>query len=237
MSPLHYYARVGVNVVALAMLVGCNDPQPRTPDARTAAAPTQSSRVADSTRLADAARARQDSINRTLPGYVVDSIFPVEEELRRFRTALGGDSATAFHGGSASKEALVQRFMAAIVRSDTNDLRAMAVHGREFVDLYYPESPYARPPYHQPPSLAWTMIQNTSVNGLTALLRHWGGRPVRYVDHRCDPKVLHEGRTTRYAGCLVRLVDEKGDTTSRLAFGSIVERGGEYKLLSFTNRL
>jgi hypothetical protein len=182
-------------------------------------------------------RARQDSINRTLPGYVVDSIFPVDEELRRFRAALGGDSARTFRGGSASREALVRRFVRAVAAGDTNDLRAMAVHGREFADLYYPESPYSRPPYHQPPALAWSMIQNPSTSGLTKLLRTWGGQPVTYVSHRCDPKVAQEGRVTRYAGCLVRLVDARGDTTSRLMFGSIVARGGAFKFLSYTNRL
>jgi hypothetical protein len=81
------------------------------------------------------------------------------------------------------------------------------------------------------------MIQNPSTSGLTKLLRTWGGKPVTYVSHRCDPKVAQEGRVTRYAGCLVRLVDPRGDTTSRLMFGSIVARDGVFKFLSYTNRL
>ncbi|MDB4883721.1 MAG: hypothetical protein JWL95_2487 [Gemmatimonadetes bacterium] len=167
----------------------------------------------------------------------MDSTFPVEEELRRFRADLGGDSARTFRGGSASREALVKRFVHALVASDTNDLRAMAIHGREFADLYYPESPYSRPPYHQPPALAWSLIQNPSTSGLTKLLRTWGGKPVTYVSHRCDPKALHDGRTTRFAGCLVRVVEPAGDTTSRLMFGSIVARDGRFKFLSYTNKL
>ena len=191
----------------------------------------------DSARADSIQRARQDSINRTLPGYVVDSVFPVDEELRRFRASLGGDSARTFRGGSASREALVRRFVRAVAADDTNDLRAMAVHGREFADLYYPDSPYSRPPYHQPPALAWSMIQNPSTSGLTKLLRTWGGKPVTYVSHRCDPKVAQEGHSTRYAGCLVRVVDASGDTTARLMFGSIVARDGAFKFLSYTNRL
>ncbi len=57
-----------------------------------------------------------------------------------------------------------------------------------------------------------------------------------YVSHKCDPKVEHEGRNTRYAGCLVRVVGEKGDTSAKLLFGSILERDGQYKFLSYTNR-
>lgn len=191
---------------------------------------------ADSVRADSIARARQDSINRTLPGYVVDSILPVEEELRRFRAALPGDSATTFTGGSSSRDALVRRFVNALVANDTNDLRAMAIHGREFADLYYPESPYTHPPYRQSPALAWTLIQNPSSSGLTKLIRRLGGQPMKYVSHKCDPKVLHEGRNTRYAGCLITIVDASGATITKRYFGSIVERDGQYKFMSYTNQ-
>lgn len=226
--------------LAAAFVVACHD-QPQSRQAQTgtpailASGPSAAER--DSARAEDLRRARQDSINRTLPGYVVDSIFPVEEELRRFRKSLGGDSALVFSGGSPSREALVRRFIRAVAASDTNEVRAMVVHGREFADLYYPVSPYSRAPYHQPPQLAWSLIQNPSTDGITKLLRTMGGTPITYLSHRCDPKVLHEGRITRYAGCIVRIADAKGDTTTRLMFGSIVELGGVYKFLSYTNRL
>jgi hypothetical protein len=58
------------------------------------------------------ARARQDSINRAQPGYIVDSVLPVEEELRRFREALGGTPATKLANGSESREALVADWFA-----------------------------------------------------------------------------------------------------------------------------
>lgn len=191
---------------------------------------------ADSARADSIARARQDSINRTLPGYVVDSILPVEEELRRFRAALPGDSATQLTGGSPSRDALVRRFVRALVANDTTDLRAIAVHGREFADLYYPESPYTHAPYRQSPALAWSLIQNPSTSGLTRLVRRLGGKPMTYVSHRCDPNVVHEGRNTRYAGCLITIVDADGGTVTKRYFGSIIERDGRFKFMSYTNQ-
>jgi hypothetical protein len=191
---------------------------------------------ADSVRADSIARARQDSLNRAQPGYVIDSILPVEEELRRFRAALPGDSATALAGGSPSREALVRRFVRALAANDTADLQRMAVRGREFADLYYPESPYTRPPYRQSPALAWSLIQNPSTSGLTRLVRRLGGQPITYVSHRCDPKVAREGRNVRYSGCLIRLVDERGDTVTKRYFGSILEREGQFKFLSYTNQ-
>jgi hypothetical protein len=190
---------------------------------------------ADSARNDSLARARQDSVNRAQPGYVIDSILPPEEELRRFRAAFGGDSATSLVGGSQSRDALVKRFVHAVATRDTADLLAMVIHGREFADLYYPDSPYARPPYHQPPSFAWRLIQDPSTAGLTKLLQRLGGKPMTFVAERCDPKVAREGRTTRYAGCLVTVVAAAGDTVTKRYFGSIVERGGAFKFLSYTN--
>lgn len=87
----------------------------------------------------------------------------------------------------------MQRFVSAVAATDTNELRAMAIHAREFADLYYLDSPYSRAPYRQSPALAWRMIQNPSAGGLTQMIRRFGGRKLEYLSHKCDPKVEHEG--------------------------------------------
>lgn len=181
------------------------------------------------------ARARQDSINRTTPGYVIDSLLPPEEEARRFRAEYPGDSATTLAGGAASRDALVRRFVRALAAGDTNDLRMMAVTGREFVDVYYPGSPYASGPYHQPVGFAWRMIQNPSAVGFRKLVRRIAGQPVQLVWQRCEPQLLREGQVRRYTGCLVRIVDQRGDSATKRLFGSIVEHDGHFKFLSYTN--
>lgn len=197
---------------------------------------TKSSPVAGSPPSVDSvSRERQDSINRAQPGYVVDSILPPDEAMRRFRATFPGDSARLFIGGSTSRDALVRRFVRAVARADTTDLRAMALHGREFADLYYADSPYSQPPYRQPPAFAWRLIQDPSTAGLTKLLQRLGGKPVDFVSERCDPKVAREGKSTRYSGCLVRVVNAAGDTVTKRYFGSILERDGRFKFLSFTN--
>jgi hypothetical protein len=193
--------------------------------------------AADSVRRDSIARARQDSINRAQPGYVIDSIFPPEEELRRFRAAVGGTPVTAFSGGSPSREALVRRFVAAVASADTNDLRAMVIKAREFADLYYPTSLFAKRPYYQSPSLAWRLIQDPSLDGLSKLLARRGGQPMTYVSHKCDPKIAHEGKNTRYAGCLVTVREGSAPPVTRLYFGSIIERDGQFKFLSYNNRM
>jgi hypothetical protein len=189
---------------------------------------------ADSIRSDSVARVRQDSINRALPGYVVDSLLPPDEELRRFHAAHPGDSATAFTGGSTSRDALVRRFVRALASADTADLRKAVVTPREFSDIYYPGSPYANGPYHQPIGFAWQMIQNPSDAGFRKLLRI-AGRPIEFAGQRCESRVQREGAVDRYTGCLVRVVDARGDTLTKRAFGSIVSYRGAFKFLSFTN--
>ncbi|HYN82357.1 MAG TPA: hypothetical protein VES88_12705 [Gemmatimonadaceae bacterium] len=199
----------------------------------------------DSIRADSIARARQDAINRTLPGYVVDSILPVEEELRRFRLAVReqgassgsgtSDSVTALTSGSRSREALVRRFIKALVTNDSSDLRAMRLAAREFADLVYPESPYTRPPYRQSPALVWNQIRNPSASGLTRLLRRLGGQPLRYVNHSCARNPERQGGNLIWTDCTVVLMDSSSETARHRLFGSIIERDGRLKFVSYSN--
>ena len=191
--------------------------------------------AADSVRADSIARARQDSINRASPGYVVDSILPVEEELRRFRVAIGGQPVTALAGGSASREALVRRFMKALAAADSVGLRAMALSPREFADLVYPESPYTHHQYRQSHALLWSQIQNPTASGFTRLIRRLGNQPLQYLSHRCDPKPDRQGHNLIWTNCLVHLAGPNGETSNHRLFGSIIQRDGRFKIVSFRN--
>jgi hypothetical protein len=180
-------------------------------------------------------RARRDSINRASPGYVVDSILPVEEEVRRFRDAVGGEPVTALAGGSRSREALVRRFMRALAADDSAELRAMELNAREFADLVYPESPYTHAPYRQSPALVWNQIQNPSASGFTRLVRRLGNQPLQYLDHSCDAKADRQGRNLIWTNCAVRLTSPNGDKTKHRLFGSIIQRDDSFKIVSYRN--
>jgi hypothetical protein len=182
------------------------------------------------------ARARQDSINRLQPGYVVDSVLPVEEELRRFRARVGGDSTTAFAYASPSRDALVARIVRGVARRDSVDLIHALVSPREFADIIYPSSQYTRAPYRQSPELVWMAIASHSNSGYVRLLRRRGAGDLRLAGYNCDETPEVQGENTFWTGCVVRLIGAKGDTTSQRWFGSIVERQGRFKLMSFRNQ-
>jgi hypothetical protein len=189
---------------------------------------------ADSIRDDSVARARQDSINRAQPGYVIDSLLPVEEEIRRFREAIGGAPVTALANGSASRDALVRRLVTAVSKHDSVDVRAMTLTAREFADLIYPSSPNTRPPYRQPPGLVWMQISNPSNGG--RLMNRLGGVHFRYVDHTCNPAPEIQGENKLWTGCQLRVVGPDNDTTTQRWFGAILERGGTFKFLTLANQ-
>ncbi len=235
MMPLTPWPRPGAfaALAALLLAVGCRNAGDAPSGARDASATRTAAR--DSLVKDSVARARQDSINRTRPGYVIDSILPVKETLRRFRRAVGGSPVTALAGGSASRDKLVHRFMNALVAGDSLELRAMAVDAREFADLIYPESPSTKPPYQQDPALVWRSIQNPSASGFKRLVKRAGGVPVKLAKYACDSTPTTQGKNTLWSGCLLSLVGEHGDTSTHRFFGAIVERDGQFKFMSYRN--
>lgn len=216
-------------VVLLATLPACGRE-------RAGSAPADSTRLAaDSARRDSIARARQDSINRARPDYVIDSILPTEEMLRRFRAKVGGTPVTALQDASQSRDALVARFLKAVAAGDSTDLRAMALTAREFADLVYPEGPNTKPPYKEDPAIVWMTIQNPSQSGYTRLLRRTDEIPTALADYRCTGPTERQGRNIFTAGCVLRLKAKDGVISSHRYFGSIIERDHRFKIVSFRN--
>ncbi|MEO5587948.1 MAG: hypothetical protein ABIS03_00070, partial [Gemmatimonadaceae bacterium] len=180
------------------------------------------------------ARERQDSINRAQPGYIIDSIRPIEVELERFRNAVGGFPTKRLEGGALSRNALVESFLKSLAAGDSVRLRSVAITAREFADLIYPESPYPEPPYRQPPGLAWAQIQQASGTGLTRILRRLGSHQLAVSGSACT-RSEKQGLNTIWSECTIHVAEPGEAPRSRQLFGSIVQRGGQFKFLSFAN--
>lgn len=182
------------------------------------------------------ARARQDSFNRAQPGYIVDSILPVEEELRRFRADLA-DAPGALGGGAESRDELVRHFLDRLQERDTTALVAMLMSRAEFAYLVYPESPWTRPPYRQAPGLVWMQGSRASSTGLARLLERLGGRDLKFRSYTCaaEPEVLGENRIWRE--CSLDIEREPGQRQSMRLFNGIIERNGHFKFYTYGNDL
>jgi hypothetical protein len=228
MTSMHARLLLGAAVAAVILLAVAACGHAGTADAATTRA--------DSVRRDSVARARQDSINRTLPGYVVDSIFPVEEEVRRFKATIGGAPLMAFQRASESRDALVRRIVRDVAKGDTTDLAATAITPREFIDLVYPSSPFTRPPYTESPAIVWMQIANPSNSGFLRLTRRLGGQPFEYESHRCAERPERQGKNTLWVGCTIRVLIPQHETITQTWFGTIIERDGRFKVMSFRNQ-
>jgi hypothetical protein len=189
--------------------------------------------AADSARAASVALARQDSINRAQPGYVVDSILPMENQLRRFR--LGLDSVSQLQSQATSAGSLVRAFVASLERADTTALLRLAVSRAEFAWLVYPDSPLSAPPYQQAIDVAWLRYAAASSSGLARLLNRIGGRPLRLNSWRCADQPTIEGSNRIWGECAVTFAVGGAEPMTLGLFSSIIEREGRFKIMSYAN--
>jgi len=168
------------------------------------------------------------------PRGTVDSIFPIEEEIRRFRAVLGPDPGK-FSGGAGSLDALVERFERALVEADTTAFADMLMTQDEFGWLYYPTTIFTAPPYESAPSLVWFQIENGSSRGLGRLLERLGGRPIEFTGYTCASEPLIQGLNRVWERCAVRFDAPDEEPRELQLFGSILERDGVFKFVSYTN--
>lgn len=164
-------------------------------------------------------------------GRIIDSLLPIEEEIRRFREAVP-EVPASLTGGERSRNALVRRWAAALEQRDSVALASMLINPAEFITFYYPESGYTRPPYRQKPGLRWFLMSNSSSRGLASVWRRYAGTPLPLTGHRCraDPEIVGNSRV--WSECRVRLQRGNGTTEVRL-FGAIIERDGWFKFLAY----
>lgn len=179
-------------------------------------------------KAAEVARART-------PVYV-DSIRPIEDEIRRFRDSLDREPAM-LSGGASSLDALAQAIVHAINTGDRTALAGLAVDRAEFAYFYYPHSPYTEPPYELSPALVWFQLTSRSSRGLTRLLQTFAHRELLVRGIRCAAEPEAAGEAVILAGCATLIQDADGQWVPMALFGRVMERDGRFKVLSYANAL
>jgi hypothetical protein len=165
------------------------------------------------------------------PRVVVDSARPAEAELARFRESL--EPPRRLEGGARSLEALVHDFAQAVGTRDTARLRELHITAAEFAWFYYPYTVYTHPPYEQAPGLVWLLTTRNSQKGSNRLLRRFPGRDLRVLAIRCAEAVPQDINTL-HGACTVEL---EGAAAPQRLFGTILEREGRFKFVSYANGL
>jgi hypothetical protein len=157
----------------------------------------------------------------------------VDSSLRAFRGGLS--EVGALEGGEGSRDALVRRFVTAVSGRDTAALRRMLITRAEYAWLYFPEARLARPPYGIDPAFLWMQVGSNTDRDLPKAIAAVGRR-ASFAGISCPDSTLSEGRNRIHERCLTVVArGARRDTLS--LFGTILERDGRFKFLSYANRL
>jgi hypothetical protein len=167
---------------------------------------------------------------------IVDSALPIDTLLHRFRATLP-DTPTTLVGAEASAERLSRSLLAALQAHDTATLRRLVLSRAEFAWLYYPHTIWTRPPYELGPELAWLQLSANSEKGVVRLLRRYGGSSLRFEALLCPDSAVAEGPNTVIPGCRVRFAAADSAARELRLFGSLLNRDGRYKFVSYANEL
>jgi hypothetical protein len=132
-----------------------------------------------------------------------------------------------------SSKALARAVLAAIEKHDAGSLHALALNKEEFTDHVWPELPAARPERNLSSSFVWGDLNQKSNIMLRGTLAAHGGKKYALVSIRSL------GETTEYDSYRVHreseLTVKEADGTERQirVFGSMIEKGGRYKVFSY----
>lgn len=181
--------------------------------------------------------ATPDATARTEPYIgVIDSTLPIDTLLHRFRGAVA-DTPTALVGGEATPERLTRALLTALSAQDTATLRRLVISRAEFAWLYYPHTMWTRPPYEMGPDLVWLQVGANSEKGVVRLIRRYGGSRLRFEALLCPDSVNVEGPNRVIPGCTVRFAAADSAPRELRLFGSLLNRDGQYKFVSYANDL
>jgi hypothetical protein len=177
--------------------------------------------------------ASADSL-RKLPGYVVDSIFPPAEALRRFREASGPTRPTRLVDGDTTLLALFAGYVDALRARDSVAVLRFALTRPEYAWLYYDGSPEQQSGLV--PQAAWAMMESRSNVGLgRAAGRVSALGNARVVKATCGTTTQRLPAAELVGPCLVVLESANGTRTSLPLSRMVMRRDGRLKLISFAN--
>lgn len=163
----------------------------------------------------------------------VDSIRPAAEALARFREGLPRVDSLA--GGADSRDGLVVRFADAVARQDTAAVRAMVLDRAEYAWIYFPSLQRMNPATHLQPEVMWMLHAQESEKGITRVLRRLGGGQARFGGNVCEAAPQVEGAERYWHACTVETIAQDGEKAALKLFGSLIERDGRWKIVSYAN--
>jgi hypothetical protein len=163
----------------------------------------------------------------------IDSVMPMAVALERFRVGLAEPNGLG--GGADSRDELVQTYVTSLATEDTLTLASLALNAAEYGWLYFPTTVEAFPPYELPPDVGWLRLQGASQRGLSRALREFGGQDLRLEYYECQAEPLIQANNRVWTNCVTTIVRGGSGRLTATLFAAILERGGKFKFISYSN--
>jgi hypothetical protein len=175
----------------------------------------------------------QDAAPDAQAAVPVDSIRAPVEALALFRDGL--PIVDSLSGGAPSRDELVARFTDAVARQDTAAVRAMVLGRAEYGWIYFPSLQRTNPATNMQPEVMWMLHTQESEKGITRVMRRLGGGQARFGAYACEAAPRVEGANRYWDACTVETAAQDGEKARLKLFGSLIERGGRWKIVSYAN--
>jgi hypothetical protein len=85
------------------------------------------------------------------------------------------------------------------------------------------------------PEVMWMLHAQESEKGITRVMRRLGGGQARFGGYACEAAPQAEGPNRYWHACTVETIAPDGEKATLKLFGSLVERGGRWKIVSYAN--
>ena len=132
----------------------------------------------------------------------------------------------------SSPSSLATALLDALARRDRTTLEAIALNETEFRDHVWPELPAARPERNLPFSYVWGDLHQKSDQALAGVISREGGRRYDLVGIRFAAE--SDYRTYRvHREATLRVRDASGSELDLRVCGSMLEKGGAWKVFSY----
>jgi hypothetical protein len=147
--------------------------------------------------------------------------------------ALGCGRPAPLPHSQGSPEELARAVLVAIERRDVEALSNLALNEDEFREHVWPELPASRPERNLPLSYVWGDLRQKTNAALGQTLARHGGRKyeLRAVRFTGEATEYSSYRVMRKSEVTVR-EPQGGEQTLRV-FGSVIEKGGRFKVFSY----
>ncbi len=144
-----------------------------------------------------------------------------------------GDALSPLGHTFESPEAVAEAVLGALAAADGPTLLALALSEMEFRTVVWPELPSSRPERGLPFEYAWGDLHQKSTNALRRLLSGAGGRRYELLDVTFDGESTPYETFTVHRESRLRIRDAEGAERDVRLFGSVLQRGAEFKLFSY----